>query len=46
MLWPDGSVAGALSVSGWSSRMNVDRVVPAVRTAALTVSRALAARVG
>ncbi len=46
VLWPDGSVAGALSVSGWSNRMNVDRAAPAVRTAALTVSRALAARVG
>jgi DNA-binding IclR family transcriptional regulator len=46
VLWPDGRVAGALSVSGWSNRMNVDRVAPAVRTAALTVSRALAMRVG
>jgi DNA-binding IclR family transcriptional regulator len=39
-----GSVRGALSVSGWSARLNADRAGPAVRTAALTVSRALGAR--
>ena len=36
-----GTVRGALSVSGWSSRMRADRVGAAVRTAALTISRAL-----
>jgi len=39
-----GAVRGALSVSGWSARLNADRVGPAVRTAALTISRALGAR--
>ncbi|ACY96129.1 IclR family transcriptional regulator [Thermomonospora curvata] len=38
---PDGTVAGALSISGWSARMNLDRVAPAVRTAALALSRKL-----
>ncbi len=38
----DGAVAGALSVSGWSGRLNVRRVGPAVRTAALALSRDLA----
>lgn len=38
---PGGVVRGALSVSGWSARLNADRVGPAVRTAALTISRAL-----
>ncbi len=42
---PGGAVAGALSVSGWSATMNADRVGPAVRTAVLTISRALGARV-
>jgi DNA-binding IclR family transcriptional regulator len=40
---PGGTAAGALSVSGWSATMKADRVGPAVRTAALTVSRALGA---
>jgi DNA-binding IclR family transcriptional regulator len=40
-----GAVAGALSVSGWSARLKPDRAGPAVRTAALTISRALGARV-
>jgi IclR family transcriptional regulator, acetate operon repressor len=38
---PGGVVRGALSVSGWSARLNADWVGPAVRTAALTISRAL-----
>jgi DNA-binding IclR family transcriptional regulator len=42
---PGGTAAGALSVSGWSATMKADRVGPAVRTAALTISRALGARV-
>jgi IclR family acetate operon transcriptional repressor len=41
---PGGLVAGALSVSGWSARLKPDRAGPAVRTAALTISRALGAR--
>jgi IclR family transcriptional regulator, acetate operon repressor len=36
-----GMVRGALSVSGWATRMRADRVGAAVRTAALTISRAL-----
>jgi IclR family acetate operon transcriptional repressor len=42
---PGGTAAGALSVSGWSTTFKADRVAPAVRTAALTISRALGARV-
>lgn len=38
----DGAVAGALSVSGWAGRLNVRRIGPAVRTAALTLSRDIA----
>ena len=38
---PGDQVAGALSVSGWSARMKPDRAGPAVRTATLTISRAL-----
>jgi IclR family acetate operon transcriptional repressor len=34
-------VLGALSVSGWSTRMRLDQVSPAVRTAALALSRTL-----
>jgi DNA-binding IclR family transcriptional regulator len=40
-----GAVPAALSVSGWSTRLKVDRVGPAVRTAALTISRTLGAQV-
>jgi IclR family transcriptional regulator, acetate operon repressor len=37
-----GSTAiGAVSASGWSNRMRLDRIAPAVRTAALSLSRAL-----
>jgi len=39
---PDGVVA-AVSVSGWSTRTDLDRVAAAVRTAALTISRGLGA---
>lgn len=35
-----GPCAG-LSVSGWSTRMKLDRIAPAVRTAALTITRQL-----
>ncbi|GAB2985295.1 IclR family transcriptional regulator [Amycolatopsis acidiphila] len=39
----DGTIAGALSVSGWVGRLNVRRIAPAVRTAALALSRDLGA---
>ncbi len=35
----DGAPAAAVSVAGWSNRMRPERVAPAVRTAALTLSR-------
>jgi DNA-binding IclR family transcriptional regulator len=38
---PDDTVVGALSISGWSARMNLERMAPAVRTAALALSRKL-----
>lgn len=37
----DGAPVAAISVAGWSSRMHPDRVAPAVRAAALTLSRTL-----
>ncbi|MEC3980899.1 IclR family transcriptional regulator [Amycolatopsis sp. H20-H5] len=36
-----GAVVAALSISGWANRMHTSRVAPAVRTAALTLSRTL-----
>lgn len=39
----DGSVLGAISISGWSNRMRLSRVAPAVHTAALGISRTLGA---
>jgi IclR family acetate operon transcriptional repressor len=41
VLGAGGEVLGALSVSGWSTRMRLDQVSPAVRTAALALSRTL-----
>lgn len=41
VLGPDGLALGALSVSGWSTRMRLSVVAPAVHTAALTLSRTL-----
>lgn len=41
VLGPDGFALGALSVSGWSSKMRLAAVAPAVHTAALTLSRTL-----
>jgi IclR family transcriptional regulator, acetate operon repressor len=38
-----GAVVAALSLTGWSSRLDVQRVAPAVRTAALALSRQLGA---
>ena len=42
VLGRDDTVLGALSVSGWAGRLNVRRMAPAVRTAALALSRSLA----
>ncbi|WP_158885794.1 IclR family transcriptional regulator [Amycolatopsis anabasis] len=36
-----GRAVAAISLSGWSNRMRVDRIAPAVRTAALALSRSL-----
>ncbi|HTT52990.1 MAG TPA: hypothetical protein VMH35_16465 [Streptosporangiaceae bacterium] len=36
-----GAVLAALPRTGWSSRLDLDRVAPAVRTAALARSRQL-----
>jgi DNA-binding IclR family transcriptional regulator len=40
---PDGVVQAALSVTGRAERMDVERMAPAVRTAALALSRVLGA---
>ncbi|MEU3274992.1 IclR family transcriptional regulator [Saccharomonospora sp. NPDC006951] len=37
----DGTAVAAISLSGWTNRMRVDRVAPAVRTTALALSRTL-----
>lgn len=42
VLDPDGAPLAALSVAGWSNRMRPERVAPAVRAAALTLSRVAA----
>jgi IclR family transcriptional regulator, acetate operon repressor len=39
-----GEVLGALSISGWSTQLHLDHVAPAVRTAALALSRSLGDR--
>ncbi|QWF85558.1 IclR family transcriptional regulator [Amycolatopsis sp. CA-230715] len=39
-----GTAVAAISITGWSTRMRADRVAPAVRTAALALSRTLFAR--
>jgi IclR family acetate operon transcriptional repressor len=39
----DGLVVAALSATGRTERLDIERMAPAVRTAALTLSRALAA---
>jgi DNA-binding IclR family transcriptional regulator len=41
VLGVDGVAVAALSVSGWSGRLDLRRLAPAVRTAALAVSREL-----
>jgi DNA-binding IclR family transcriptional regulator len=44
VLGPDALPLAALSVSGWSNRVQLDRVAPAVHTAALALSRVLGHR--
>ncbi|SNR85733.1 transcriptional regulator, IclR family [Haloechinothrix alba] len=39
-----GRAVAAISISGWSNRMRTDRIAPAVRTAALTLSRTVTLR--
>ena len=39
----NGEVVAAISLTGWSSRLDVERVAPAVRTAASALSRQLGA---
>jgi DNA-binding IclR family transcriptional regulator len=41
VLGADGLAIGALSVSGWSTKLHLTAVAPAVHTAALTLSRTL-----
>jgi IclR family acetate operon transcriptional repressor len=43
LLGADAGVVGAISVSGWSSRVNLDQISRAVHTAAMSVTRSLAA---
>lgn len=40
----DGEVIAGLSISGWSGRMDLERAAAAVRTSALSISRAVAQR--
>ena len=40
---PDGGAVAAVSIAGWSNRLDVGRVSPAVRTASLAISRQLRA---
>jgi IclR family transcriptional regulator, acetate operon repressor len=42
---PDGTVPAALSATGWSATLRVDRVAPLVRSAALAVSQALGTQI-
>lgn len=41
LLRADGHAVAALSIAGWANRMRTEHVAPAVRTAALTLSRTL-----
>lgn len=41
VLGPDDVAVAAISISGWSNRLDTRRVAPAVRTAALALSRVL-----
>jgi IclR family transcriptional regulator, acetate operon repressor len=40
----DGAAVAAISITGWVNRLDPDRLAPAVRTAALGVSRVLRGR--
>ena len=44
ILGPDGTVVAAMSISGWSGKLDLRRIGPAVKTAALAMSRDLAIR--
>ena len=44
MLDEDGTAVAAISITGWINRPDPDRLAPAVRTAALGVSRVLRER--
>ena len=37
----NGRAVAAVSITGWANRLNTSRLAPAVRTAALGISRAL-----
>jgi IclR family acetate operon transcriptional repressor len=39
-----GTAQAALSISGWIGQLNINRMTPAIRTAALSLSRALSSR--
>lgn len=41
IIGPDGLALAAISITGWSNRLSATRVAPAVRTAALALSRVL-----
>jgi DNA-binding IclR family transcriptional regulator len=40
----DGTAVAAISITGWINRLDPDRLAPAVRTAAIGVSRVLRER--
>jgi DNA-binding IclR family transcriptional regulator len=44
ILGADGTVVAAMSISGWSGKLDLRRIGPAVKTAALAMSRDLAIR--
>jgi len=44
VLGADGTAVAAISITGWINRLEPDRLAPAVRTAALGVSRVLRSR--
>jgi IclR family transcriptional regulator, acetate operon repressor len=43
VLGPDGLAVAAVSLTGWATRLDPERLAPAVRTAAMGLSRALGA---
>jgi DNA-binding IclR family transcriptional regulator len=42
----EGPAVAAISITGWANRLDPDRFAPAVRTAALGISRSLRGRTG